>query len=279
MTQPKVQKEWYADVPRSTKGPTFYGFAAIVFAPPLAMLWQADLVPLVLAGTVLHPGQPASRVLEAAPLRWIGRISYSLYLWQQLFLAPAWRHGDLGWPERVPASIAAVFACVLRMLWRLRTANQKWRSYPAFLIEENRWRAQRYGVSDRLFDFGKGKLVPFAALIDELPLVGVLMAAADGTSELRDASELRVKESDRIAATVAGLRAIGASVEELPDGWRVTRGTPREARVATHGDHRIAIAFAVAALAGVASAVELDDPECVAVSYPAFWDDLAEVVA
>jgi 3-phosphoshikimate 1-carboxyvinyltransferase len=118
-----------------------------------------------------------------------------------------------------------------------------------------------------------------AALIDELPLVGVLMAAAEGTSELRDASELRVKESDRIAATVAGLAAIGASVEELPDGWRVSRGQPRAARVATHGDHRIAIAFAVAALAGVASAVELDDPDCVAISYPTFWTDLAEVSA
>lgn len=118
-----------------------------------------------------------------------------------------------------------------------------------------------------------------AALIDELPLVGILMAAADGTSELRDASELRVKESDRIAATVAGLRAIGAAADELPDGWRVSRGAPRDARIATHGDHRIAIAFAVAALAGVASAVELDDPACVAVSYPTFWADLAEVAA
>ncbi len=116
-----------------------------------------------------------------------------------------------------------------------------------------------------------------AALIDELPLVGVLMAAADGTSQLRDASELRVKESDRIATTVAGLRAIGASVEEQPDGWRVARGRAREARVATRGDHRIAVAFAVAALAGVASAVELDDPGCVAVSYPSFWDDVVEV--
>ncbi|HVM25209.1 MAG TPA: hypothetical protein VM253_07425, partial [Candidatus Limnocylindrales bacterium] len=83
--------------------------------------------------------------------------------------------------------------------------------------------------------------------------------------------------SDRIAAVVAGLRAIGASVEELPDGWRVRRGSPKEARVTTRGDHRIAVAFAVAALAGVASAVELDDPECVAVSYPTFWTDLAEV--
>jgi 3-phosphoshikimate 1-carboxyvinyltransferase len=116
-----------------------------------------------------------------------------------------------------------------------------------------------------------------AALIDELPLVGVLMAVAGG--ELRDAAELRVKESDRIGGMVAGLRAIGASVAELPDGWRVTPGTPREAEITTHGDHRIVMAFAVAALAGIASAVVLDDPECVAVSYPTFWADLAEVAA
>jgi len=118
-----------------------------------------------------------------------------------------------------------------------------------------------------------------AGLIDELPLIGIAMAAADGESELRGASELRIKESDRISAMVAGLEAVGATVEELPDGWRVRRGQPREARVATHGDHRIAIAFAVAALTGVASAVELDDPDCVAVSYPGFWDDLASVAS
>jgi len=112
-----------------------------------------------------------------------------------------------------------------------------------------------------------------AALIDELPLLGVLMVVTGG--ELRDASELRVKESDRISAMVAGLRSIGASVEELPGGWRVAPGTPRHARITTRGDHRIAIAFAVAGLAGVASAVELDDPACVAVSYPSFWTDLA----
>jgi 3-phosphoshikimate 1-carboxyvinyltransferase len=118
-----------------------------------------------------------------------------------------------------------------------------------------------------------------AALIDELPLVGIAMAAASGTSELRDAAELRVKESDRIAAMVGGLRRIGASVDELPDGWRIRRGAPRDAKIATHGDHRIAIAFAVAALAGVASAVELDDPDCVAVSYPGFWADLRTVAS
>jgi 3-phosphoshikimate 1-carboxyvinyltransferase len=113
-----------------------------------------------------------------------------------------------------------------------------------------------------------------AGLIDELPLLAVAMAAAEGSSELRDAGELRVKESDRIAATVAGLGAIGAQVEELPDGWRVARGTPRDAEVTTHGDHRIAIAFSIAALSGVAGTVTIDDPECASVSYATFWDDL-----
>ncbi len=113
-----------------------------------------------------------------------------------------------------------------------------------------------------------------ANLIDELPLLGVAMAAADGVSELCDAGELRVKESDRIAATVAGLAGIGATVEELPDGWRVSRGTPRDAEVTTSGDHRIAMAFAIAALTGVGGEVRVDDAGCASVSYPSFWDDM-----
>ncbi|MGH2418272.1 MAG: 3-phosphoshikimate 1-carboxyvinyltransferase, partial [Candidatus Limnocylindria bacterium] len=116
-----------------------------------------------------------------------------------------------------------------------------------------------------------------ADLIDELPLVAIAMASCDGESEVRDAAELRVKESDRIAAVVAGLEAIGADVNELPDGWRVRRGRPRSARIVAHGDHRIAIAFAIAASVGLAEAVELDDPACTGVSYPGFWDDLSEL--
>jgi 3-phosphoshikimate 1-carboxyvinyltransferase len=100
------------------------------------------------------------------------------------------------------------------------------------------------------------------------------MAAAEGTSELRDAAELRVKESDRIGLVVAGLAAIGARVEERPDGWSVGRGRPREAAITSAGDHRIAMAFAVAALSGVAGTTRIDDPACAAVSYPGFWDDL-----
>jgi 3-phosphoshikimate 1-carboxyvinyltransferase len=116
-------------------------------------------------------------------------------------------------------------------------------------------------------------------LIDELPLVAIAMASADGESDVRGAGELRVKESDRIAAVVAGLNVIGADATELPDGWRIRRGTPGEAQIETHGDHRVAIAFAIAAASGVAASVELDDPACVSVSYPGFWGDLAEVQA
>jgi 3-phosphoshikimate 1-carboxyvinyltransferase len=113
-----------------------------------------------------------------------------------------------------------------------------------------------------------------ADVIDELPLLGVAMAAAEGRSELRDAAELRVKESDRVALVVANLAAVGARVEERPDGWIVRRGRPREATIHTDGDHRIAMAFAIAAVCRVAGTVRIDDPACAAVSYPSFWTDL-----
>ncbi len=116
-----------------------------------------------------------------------------------------------------------------------------------------------------------------AELIDELPALAVAMAAAEGTSELRDAAELRVKESDRIAAVVAGLVAIGARAEELPDGWRLSAGERRNAPIVTRGDHRIAIAFAVAGLVGIAGEVRLDDPACASISYPTFWEHVARV--
>lgn len=65
-------------------------------------------------------------------------------------------------------TVAALYVCIARMLFRLRSSNLTWRGYPLLLLEENRWRAQRYGVDSSLFDFGKGELVPFAELIDEL---------------------------------------------------------------------------------------------------------------
>jgi 3-phosphoshikimate 1-carboxyvinyltransferase len=123
-----------------------------------------------------------------------------------------------------------------------------------------------------------------AELIDELPLLAIAMAAAHGVSEVRGASELRVKESDRIALVVRNLRAIGVDAEELPDGWRITGGGAPAGgagpiEIQTAGDHRIAISFAVAAATGVAPEVAIDDPDCVDVSYPGFWDDLATLSA
>jgi glutamate---cysteine ligase / carboxylate-amine ligase len=65
-------------------------------------------------------------------------------------------------------SIAALYRCLLRMLWRLRKANQRWRLYARMLISENRWRAQRYGIEEGLVDFGKGRIVPYAELLEEM---------------------------------------------------------------------------------------------------------------
>jgi 3-phosphoshikimate 1-carboxyvinyltransferase len=112
------------------------------------------------------------------------------------------------------------------------------------------------------------------AMIDELPLLACVAAAAGVTLDVRGASELRVKESDRISAIVGNLSALGASVEERPDGFLVNgQRKPLKGKVITRGDHRIAMAFGVLAqLTG--NEIEIDDPDCVSVSYPRFWDDL-----
>lgn len=115
------------------------------------------------------------------------------------------------------------------------------------------------------------------SLIDELPLLACVAARAEGETRVTGAAELRVKESDRIRATVENLRAVGAEAEELADGF-VVRGSdrPLAGRVVTHGDHRIAMAFGVlGALRG--NSIEIDDPSCAGVSYPTFWDDLDRV--
>ena len=112
-----------------------------------------------------------------------------------------------------------------------------------------------------------------ARVIDELPVLAVLAAATPGESRFSGARELRVKESDRIATMAEGLRALGAHVEELEDGWVIRGGTLRGARVRSHGDHRVAMALAVAGLVAEGE-TEVEGAECVAISYPGFWDDL-----
>jgi len=111
------------------------------------------------------------------------------------------------------------------------------------------------------------------AIIDELPVLAVAAAFAEGITEITGAAELAVKESDRIASVAATLRAFGVDVETAPDGLAVTGGRPRPAAVDSHGDHRIALAGAVAALACDGESRIRDWP-AVSVSYPQFERDV-----
>jgi 3-phosphoshikimate 1-carboxyvinyltransferase len=124
----------------------------------------------------------------------------------------------------------------------------------------------------RASDIGGATLIP--RLIDEVPVLAVLAAVAPGVTVVRDARELRVKESDRIAAVARGLGAMGAAVEERPDGMAISGGRRLHgARVASGGDHRMAMALAVAALVADSETV-IDDVACVATSFPAFADTI-----
>ncbi|MFA7344459.1 MAG: 3-phosphoshikimate 1-carboxyvinyltransferase [Terrimicrobiaceae bacterium] len=107
-------------------------------------------------------------------------------------------------------------------------------------------------------------------VIDEIPILAVAAALADGRTLIRDAAELRVKETDRIAAVAANLRAMGVEVEEFPDGMAITGGRPlKGAKLKSFGDHRIAMAFAVAGLFAAGDTV-IEDTACVQTSYPGF---------
>jgi 3-phosphoshikimate 1-carboxyvinyltransferase len=119
--------------------------------------------------------------------------------------------------------------------------------------------------------------VPLA--IDELTLVALLGAFADGETVVRDAGELRHKETDRIAGVVEGLRGLGADIEETEDGFVVRGdGTPLEGgTLDAHGDHRLAMLGAIAGLAS-REGVEVDGMEAADVSYPGFMDDMARLM-
>ena len=115
------------------------------------------------------------------------------------------------------------------------------------------------------------------SMIDELPMLACLATRASGETVIRGAEELRVKESDRIAAVVENLRAIGAEAEELPDGMRVRgTGAPLRGSVRSHGDHRLAMAFGVLG-AAPGNDIDIDDRACAIVSFPRFWETLAAV--
>jgi 3-phosphoshikimate 1-carboxyvinyltransferase len=118
----------------------------------------------------------------------------------------------------------------------------------------------------------EGSIIP--TLIDELPVIAVAACMASGTTVIKDAAELKVKESNRIGVMVENLTAMGAKVTETEDGMIIEGGTPLHgATIHTHDDHRIAMSFAVASLCAD-GVTDILDANCVTISYPRFFEDL-----
>ncbi|HEY0790411.1 MAG TPA: 3-phosphoshikimate 1-carboxyvinyltransferase, partial [Chthoniobacterales bacterium] len=116
-------------------------------------------------------------------------------------------------------------------------------------------------------------------LIDEIPILAVAGALAEGRTIIKNATELRVKETDRIAAIVANLSAMGVDVVEREDGMEIQGGAPlRAARLKSFGDHRMAMAFAVAGMFARGRTI-IDDADCVATSYPGFENQLRNFIS
>ncbi|MFV0389600.1 MAG: 3-phosphoshikimate 1-carboxyvinyltransferase [Pyrinomonadaceae bacterium] len=113
-------------------------------------------------------------------------------------------------------------------------------------------------------------------LIDEIPILAVLGSQLKGGIEIREAEELRVKESDRIRSVVENLKKMGAEVEEFRDGMLVSNSSLRGNEITTYGDHRIAMAFAIAASFARGETV-IDNSDCAAVSFPKFFSELEKI--
>jgi len=114
-------------------------------------------------------------------------------------------------------------------------------------------------------------------MIDEIPLLAVAATQADGETKIRDAAELRVKETDRISATVSELRELGAEIEELDDGMIIAGGTKlKGGECRSYGDHRIAMSLAVAGLISEHEVI-IHDTDCINTSFPGFWEMLSSL--
>jgi 3-phosphoshikimate 1-carboxyvinyltransferase len=121
----------------------------------------------------------------------------------------------------------------------------------------------------------EGALIP--RMIDEIPALALAACFAQGETEIKDAAELRVKESDRVLTTATGLRRLGGQVEEREDGMLVTGvGKLKGAAVSSNGDHRLAVMLGVAGLLAGGETI-VSNSSVVGVSYPRFWHDLREL--
>lgn len=149
------------------------------------------------------------------------------------------------------------------------------------ILEQNNWgkepvavlRIQHQSLSGAVIE---GELIP--RLIDEIPILAVLATQAEGVTEIRNAEELRVKESDRIAVIASELRKMNAEIEELPDGLRIKGKTRLQgAELYAHHDHRIALSLYIAAMTATGKTV-IEGFDAIKISYPEFLDDLQSLI-
>lgn len=161
-----------------------------------------------------------------------------------------------------------VLAVLLRMGAQVREIIENEEAEPIGVIEVR-------GARLRATEIG-GKEIP--NVIDELPILAVAGALALGTTIISDAAELRVKETDRLAAIATNLRAMGGQVQETEDGLQITGGIPLHgAKLDSFGDHRIAMAFAIAGLFAEGETI-ITNTECVNTSYPGFYQALENIL-
>ena len=161
-----------------------------------------------------------------------------------------------------------VLAVLLRMGAQVREIVENEEAEPIGVIEVR-------GARLKATEIG-GKEIP--NVIDELPILAVAGALAPGTTVISDAAELRVKETDRLAAIATNLRAMGGQVQETEDGLQITGGIPLHgARLDSFGDHRIAMAFAIAGLFAEGETI-ITNTECVNTSYPGFYQKLESIL-
>jgi 3-phosphoshikimate 1-carboxyvinyltransferase len=161
-----------------------------------------------------------------------------------------------------------VLAVLLRMGAQVREIIENEEAEPIGIIEVR-------GARLRATEIG-GKEIP--NVIDELPILAVAGALALGTTVISDAAELRVKETDRLAAIATNLRAMGGQVQETEDGLQITGGIPLHgAKLDSFGDHRIAMAFAIAGLFAEGETI-ITNTECVNTSYPGFYQALENIL-
>jgi 3-phosphoshikimate 1-carboxyvinyltransferase len=158
---------------------------------------------------------------------------------------------------------------MLEMGARLKVENQRWKGgepVADLSIESSELSGIQIGE----------ELIP--RLIDEIPAIAVAACVARGTTVIRDAAELRVKESDRIRNTVEELSKLGAAIEELPDGMAIHGGKQLNgSKCSSHSDHRLAMALGAAGLVARGETA-IEDAEAVGISYPAFWQDMERLI-